>query len=161
VGLFPALALLVLLQLPADGPPVILLTSEAGSQVAVRGSFCGPSNGAILCVDGPEPQPTELSVVGPGEEVSIRIVGNPVLRGSEVAVRPYGCGRNVLERFRLDPGDEATTWEASLPPGGYELQVFARFAYGAAGRGDVSGALGVRVGESAQVAVEPGPPRRC
>lgn len=144
-----------------NGPPKILLTSEAGVQVAVQGSFCGPSNGAFMCVDTREPEPAELSVVRQGTAVSIRLVGSRVLRGSQVAVQPYGCGRDVLESFRLDPGDEATVWEVSLPPGEYELQVFARFGYGKAGKGDVSGALGLGVDESAAIAVEPGPPRRC
>ena len=144
-----------------NGPPAILFTSEAGIQVGVRGSFCGPSNGAILCVDGPEPEPAEVSVVRPGEPVSLRLVGGRILRGSQVAVQRYGCTRKALETFRLDPGGEESEWAVDLPPGDFELQVFAYFGYGEAGRGDVSGALGLRVDDSAAIAVEPGPPRRC
>jgi hypothetical protein len=144
-----------------DGPPKILLTSEAGIQVATPGGYCGPSNGAMICVDTTEPHPTEVSVVRPGGAVSIRLVGYRVLSGSEVAVKPYGCGQDALQTFRLDPGREATTWEVSLEPGEYELHVFARFAYGEALRGDVGGALGLRVDDSAAIAVKPGPPRRC
>jgi len=161
VGLFAGLALLVLLQLPADGPPAIVLTSQAGIQVAARGSFCGPSNGAVLCVDTREPHPTELTVARPGETVSIRVVGRRVVGGSEVAVKPYGCGQEAVETLRLEPGDEPTAWEVDLAPGAYELHVFARYAYGGAGRGDVSGALGLRVADGPTVAIEPGPPRRC
>jgi hypothetical protein len=143
------------------GPPKIVLTSHAGIQMATLGSYCGPSNGAMMCADTPEPHPTEVSVVRPGEAVSIRLVGHRVLSGSQISVKPYGCAQDVLETFRLDPGNEATTWEVSLEPGEFELHVFARFAYGEALRGDVSGALGLRVDESAAIAVEPGPPRRC
>jgi hypothetical protein len=64
------------------------------------GSYCGPSNGAMMCVDTPEPHPTEVSVVRPGDAISIRLVVHRVLSGSEVAVKPYGCGQDALQTFR-------------------------------------------------------------
>jgi hypothetical protein len=162
VGLFAGLALLALLQFPpADGPPQIVLKSRAGMQVAALGSSCGPSNGAFMCLDTTEPHPSKMTLVRRGEAISIRLVGRRVLGDSEVSVRPYGCRQEALESFPLEPGDEPTGWTVDVPPGDYELHVFARYAYGKAGRGDVSGALGLRVDDSAALTVAPAPIRSC
>jgi len=78
--------------------------SSTGEQRATINSYCVVaergewSKSAGICVDGTWPHPKRVSVVRPGEEVTV-LVGAHVQAGS-VSVLRLGCERDVLERFR-------------------------------------------------------------
>ena len=147
-----------------SSPPPILLVSAAGTQRAVLGGYCAPageSGSAALCIDTATVHPDLVSIVRPGEPVSIELAGAQVRKEGSVALRHLGCEGEALKQFSLTPGESATSWQVDLAPGEYELDVFAYFTLdGGGGAGDVSGALGLVVDETGEVAVEPGPPRR-
>jgi len=148
---------------PDTSPPPVVLVGGAGEQRATINSYCVVaergewSKSAGICVDGTWPHPKRVSVVRPGEEVTV-LVGAHVQAGS-VSVLRLGCERDVFERFRLARGEAATTWNVDLEPGAYELWVFARFA-GDTKTGDVSGGLGLVVSPDAGLTIDAGPPRR-
>jgi hypothetical protein len=114
----------------------ILLTSEAGTQEAalmpcVR--FTTAENDwPPVCRDGmPALQPSSLSVVRPGETITISFPGAQVENPSgcrEICgatfVQPLGCKDRQLGNFQLLDGD-STEWRVDLPPGRYELDVYA------------------------------------
>ena len=153
--------------LPDVAPPVpkLLLESSAGSQEAVPGSSCvtGPDLG--VCSDGAYPHPKQLSIVRPGEEITVSLEGAHVVRseacsgGREqdcigvIRVHPLGCEQLTAYMIPLDPG-KATRWKVAVQPGAYELETFAYFESddGRTG-GDVSGGFGLYVdsGRSAEV----------
>lgn len=150
---------------PPVQPPEIFLTSAAGKQVSMQGSYCivalessGQSNGR--CVDGAWPHPERVTVVGPGERVSVALSYGWVRREGMISVLPLGCERTVLDTMQLDREAQATTFAVDLEPGAYELQVFARFKSDDGRTGDASGGLGLIVAPDALQAIEPGPPRR-
>jgi hypothetical protein len=152
----------------ATRPPPIVLVSEAGQQAAVIGSFCvdNPEAGVGVCSDGIAPRPKEMTVVRPGDEVVIRLVGARATRSAdchmrdsscigEAHVTPLGCPeQQPLVRIFLDRGAE-TTWRVALEPGEYELPVFVYFETDDGRSGDVSGVLGLRVDPEASPEVVP------
>jgi hypothetical protein len=149
---------------PQDGgkprmPPAIELVSEAGRQRAAPGSYCvdDPQAGVGQCVDYEAPAgPEQLSVVRPGERVTIALVGSSAVDGS-ASVRRRGCD----EELASVPLEPETRWEVDLEPGAYELQIFTTFEAGTAS-GDTSGVLGMVVDETAPLEVRPvGPPVIC
>jgi len=140
-------------------PPAIELVSEAGRQRAAPGSYCvdDPQAGVGECVDYEAPAgPEQLSVVRPGETVTIALVGSSAVEGS-ASVRRLGCEEEVVS---VPLGPE-TRWEVDLEPGAYELQIFTTFEAGTAS-GDTSGVLGLVVDETAPLEVRPaGAPVTC
>jgi hypothetical protein len=139
-------------------PPPVVLESAAGRQEAVRGSSCvhyedEASGEAVgLCTDMEEPEPARLSTVRPGEEIRIVIEGSAV--EGQVTVRRLGCAAGAAE-IPLGPGP-ATSWQVELEPGSYELDVFVGGFASEDGRsGDLSGALGLLVDETAPLEIVP------
>lgn len=140
-------------------PPAIELVSEAGRQRAAPGSYCvdDPQAGVGQCVDFEAPAgPEQLSVVRPGETVTIAFVGSSAVDGT-ASVRRLGCDEELVS-VPLEP---ETRWEVGLEPGAYELQIFTTFEAGSAG-GDTSGVLGLVVDAAAPLEVRPvGAPVAC
>ncbi|HWM13212.1 MAG TPA: hypothetical protein VNO56_01885 [Gaiellaceae bacterium] len=140
-------------------PPAIELVSEAGRQRAAPGSYCvdDPQAGVGECVDYEAPAgPEQLSVVRPGETVTIALVGSSAVDGT-ASVRRLGCEEELVS-VPLEP---ETRWEVDLEPGAYELQIFTTFEAGSAG-GDTSGVLGLVVDAAAPLEVRPaGAPVTC
>jgi hypothetical protein len=142
------------------GPPRILLTSAAGTQEAAAGSFCvaDPAHGVNTCGDAGPVYPVELTVVRPGDEVSVALDGASVVRAEnchsetgkgacigEITIRPLGCERTTrVVPLTVGTG---TRFALDVAPGGYEVDVFAYFAAEDRRTGDVSGSLGVLVDE--------------
>lgn len=150
---------------PPVQPPKILLVSAAGKQVAMQGSYCvvavrssGASKGR--CVDGAWPHPERVTVVEPGDGVSVILSDAQVRREGTVTVLPFGCEHEVIKTIDLNRGAQSTAFTVDLEPGAYELEVFARFKSDDGRTGDVSGALGLVVASDAPPAIEPGPPPR-
>jgi hypothetical protein len=147
-------------------PPEIALVSAAGKQVAKQGSYCvisvDPSSGQSRgqCADSMWPHPDRVTVVHPGDGVSVVLSDAQVRKEGSVTVLPFGCEQTVVETIRLNPGEQSTAFAVDLEPGAYELQVFARFKAGDRLSGDVSGGLGLVVAPDTPPAIEPGPPRR-
>ena len=129
-------------ELPSDEPPPIVLTSEAGHQVAVQESYCitDPTAGTGICADTADLLPKRASVVTPGEHVSVAFED-----GSEgelsLSARPLGCTDRELVPIELVDG----AWTVELEPGAYELQAFATFGDGTGPSGDTAGSLGLLV----------------
>jgi hypothetical protein len=127
-------------------PPVVL-ESLAGRQEAVRGSSCvanGGGGGVAVCSDPGAVHPGWLSVVRPGETVTVALVGASLVGSSGVArARPLGCGGTEATTFPLDR--TRTVWKVALAPGAYELEVAVAFETADGRSGDVSGALGLLV----------------
>lgn len=152
------------------GPPAIVLVSAAGTQRATPGSSCVSSEsggtGVSGCLDTALPVPDEVTVVHPGDRVTIRLVGVHAVRAEgchardrscigEADVTPAGCSGPPLGRAAFEAGASETTLTVSLSPGTYDVRVYAAFA-GEDGRsGDVSGALGLRVDPGAARAILP------
>ncbi|MGH3031913.1 MAG: hypothetical protein ACRDNE_14355 [Gaiellaceae bacterium] len=125
-------------------PPPIVLESAAGTQVAVAESSCVSGPGTAVCIDTDDQQPEDLSVVRPGEEIVLRLRGASVTDG-RAAVGPLpDCENTTVAEIELEPGAE-TRWHVDLPPGQYELEVFARFEAAGGWSGDASGSLGLLV----------------
>ena len=138
---------------PNLSPPPIVLVTAAGKQVAVAGSSCvtrtdpdtGESSG--VCADSTWPHPEKVSVVRPGDSVSVALSGALVDEGASVEVLPLGCEHDVLRTIDLEPG-------------AYELYVAARFEAEDGRSGDTSGSAGLLVDENAALGVGPAPPGR-
>jgi hypothetical protein len=64
---------------PSEEPPPIVLASAAGEQVAVQESYCltDPSAGTGICADTADLLPERVSVVRPGERVSVALKNAP------------------------------------------------------------------------------------
>ncbi|HYM63114.1 MAG TPA: hypothetical protein VES61_00390 [Gaiellaceae bacterium] len=155
--------------LPNETPraPKLLLRSSAGSQEAVPGSSCVSGQGVGVCSDGAYPHPKQLSIVRPGEVITVSLEQAQVVRaetckgGRErdcigvIRVHPLGCEQLVAYTISLEPG-QATRWKVAVPPGAYELETFAYFESddGRTG-GDVSGGFGLYVDASRSAAVVP------
>ena len=151
---------------PPLKPPEIVLVSAAGKQIAKQGSYCvvgvdastGENRGQ--CADSTWPHPNRVSVVHPGDGVSVALTDANVRKEGTVTVLPYGCEHTTVKTIQLNPGEQSTAFAVDLEPGAYELQVFALFEADDGRTGDVSGALGLVVAADAPPAIEPGPPRR-
>ena len=101
-----------------------------------------------------EPEPAQLSTVRPGEEIRI-VIEDAAVQGQAVISR-LGCDEPVAE-IPFGPGS-ASSWHVELEPGGYELDVFVgRFEAEDGRSGDLSGALGLLVDETAPLELVPAP----
>jgi hypothetical protein len=154
---------------PTLKPPLIVLESDAGRQKASPGTYCltrvsEASEGEGICVDSAFQHPEELSVVQPGENVTISIVGADVVVpdgcspadecASPVTIHPLGCGpEGSMSRFELSR--HSTRWTVDLEPGAYELSVFAYFDGGGGTSGDLAGTVGLLVDPDRKPAVVP------
>jgi len=152
-----------------QGPPDILLVSEAGTQEGVVGSYCvdNPTAGYGACADGDRPSAVRANVVRPGETITIALDGAAAVRArgchsrdhsciGEAQVLPSGCKSAGVARIFLERGSE-TRWQANLAPGAYELEVFVYFEADDGRTGDVSAALGLVVNPDAEPAIVPMP----
>jgi hypothetical protein len=156
-------------KLPDESPhaPKLVLESSAGSQVAVPGSSCITGEGVGACSDTGYPRPKQLSIVRPGEVITVSLEQAQVVRAEDcnggrerdcigvIRVHPLGCEKLVAYTIALEPG-KATRWKVAVPPGAYELETFAYFESGD-GRtsGDVSGGFGLFVDSSRSPEVVP------
>jgi hypothetical protein len=153
----------------SQGPPDILLVSEAGTQEGVVGSYCvdNPIAGYGACADGERPSAVRANVVRPGETITIALDGAAAVRSrgchsrdysciGEAQVLPAGCKSAGVARIFLERGSK-TRWRANLMPGAYELEVFVYFEADDGRTGDVSAALGLVVDPDAEQAIVPMP----
>ncbi|MFN2468649.1 MAG: hypothetical protein ABR521_11035 [Gaiellaceae bacterium] len=129
------------------GPPPFQLRSEAGTQTAIQGSSCvaSPQDGGIfgdVCVDTIRPRAVLLSVIRPGETVTISMPGAR-LAAAEARVHPLDCSERVLRKLQLQPGE--TLWPVTLPAGAYEVSLFGRFRADNGSSGDSSAVAGLLV----------------
>jgi hypothetical protein len=142
----------------APRPPDILFVSAAGKQFGVLGSYCLHTTGSGVCADSAPPHPKQVSVVPTAEHLTFVLVDASFAGTPSVTVRPLGCERKEITTV------DASSSEAlalDLPPGDYQLDVFARFRDGAGGSaGDVSGSVGLVVDPQARAKIEPAPPGR-
>jgi len=150
-------------------PPSIVLESDGGRQKGSPGTYCltrarEAGEGEGICVDSAFQHPEELSVVRPGENITISIAGADVVVpdgcspanecASPVTIHPLGCGPARTEaRFELSR--HSTRWTVDLEPGAYELSVFAYFDDGAGTSGDLAGTVGLLVDPDRAPAVVP------
>jgi hypothetical protein len=147
-------------------PPPIVLVTAAGRQEAVQGSYCvtvvsesGEGQGA--CADASFVHPTQLSLVAPGEAVTIELSDAALSlpdassgASSTVAVYPLGCGPDrAVADFELESA--SMSWAVELEPGAYELGVFAYFETGDGRSGDTYGVLGLLVDPGTGPAIVP------
>jgi photosystem II stability/assembly factor-like uncharacterized protein len=136
-----------------QAPPPIFLVSEAGFQRAAQGSFCltitnDDGTGIGLCADTVDPEPRRLSIVRPGERVTIRLRGATFAAG-RVSVHPRGCEDRVRWRFRLTgPTTRWTVPRISRPEKRFELDVSAVFRTADGRSGDTWGTLGLLVSKT-------------
>jgi hypothetical protein len=150
-------------------PPKLLLESGAGSQAAVPGSSCVTGPGVGACSDSAYQHPTHLSVVRPGETITVSLEQARVVRAEgcgggreqdcigSIRVHPLGCEKLVSYTIPLDPG-KATTWKVAVPPGAYELETFAYFeSDDGQTSGDASGSFGLYVDASRSLDVVSAP----
>jgi hypothetical protein len=148
-------------------PPKLLLESGAGSQEAVPGSSCITGQGAAICSDTAYAHPKQLSIVRPGEVITVSLEHAQVVRaegcnvGRErdcigaIRVHPLGCEKLVAYTISLEPG-KATRWRVAVPPGAYELETFAYFeSDDGRTNGDASGSFGLYVDSSRSAEVVP------
>jgi hypothetical protein len=95
--------------------PLIFLRSAAGLQEAVPGSSCvtytdeATGRGVGACGDTGPIEPNSLSVVGPGEEITIFVEESEVVRSEgcqssdeqscigKVHVKPLGCEESIVD----------------------------------------------------------------
>jgi hypothetical protein len=125
-------------------PPVIKLLSGSPAQRAVWGSFCVTvtDDHVHLCVDGVNPEPRWLSVVRPGERITLRFRQTLEASG-DVFVYKRGCER-AQPRWTFAITGPETRWR--VPPwsrGRFELSLGATFATVDGRSGDTSAALGI------------------
>jgi hypothetical protein len=135
------------------GPPPLVLTSKAGRQVAVSGSFCVQDSHGGLCGDTADPEPKRLSIVRPRETIRIAVPGatslvdtdcGPAPCTSDVRVYRLGCDNGPpVARIRLRR--TPTRWRVRLRPGPYELEAFVSFTMRDGRSGDTSGSFGMLV----------------
>jgi hypothetical protein len=133
--------------------PDIVLVSAAGRQVAPPSTSCINEAGeagqaTAVCSDYAYSPPARYSVVRPGEEVEIAVLGAAVTRDALAMVGKVLCGLRA-------PGDEvahvplaegAASWTADLEPGLYEVRVsIGHFEDGKGLSGSTSGSLGLMV----------------
>jgi len=137
-------------------PPVVL-ESLAGRQEAVHGSSCVATEdggGVAVCSDIGTVRPKWLSVVHPGETVTLALVGaRPAGSPGIARARPLGCAATVAVSFPLD--GTRTAWDVALPPGAYELEVAVAFETADGRSGDLSGALGLLVDPAREPGIVP------
>jgi hypothetical protein len=155
--------------LPDSSPrvPKLVLESSAGSQEAVPGSSCVTGQGTGICSDTAYVHPKQLSIVRPGEVITISLEHAQIVRaegcngGRErdcigaIQVHPLGCEKLIAYTISLEPG-KATRWKVAVPPGAYELETFAYFeSDDGRTNGDASGTFGLYVDSSRSADVVP------
>jgi hypothetical protein len=130
-------------------PPVITLLSKSPPQRAVWESFCVSVVGfGELCADTPNLEPRWLSVVRPGERVTIVFEKTMKVSG-DVWVYKRGCEREPARRT-FATTKARTHWVVPRSfRGRFELNLFADEFHTADGRvGDVSATLGILVSKT-------------
>lgn len=139
--------------------PPLVLESLAGRQEAVRGASCvaNDDGGRVaVCSSGGAVHPGWLSVVHPGETVTVGLVGARLAGTSGVVrARPLGCPETEAAAFPFD--HTRTAWKVALRPGAYELEVSVAFETADGRSGDVSGTLGLLVDPEREPGVVPAP----
>jgi RTX calcium-binding nonapeptide repeat (4 copies) len=131
-------------------PPPVFLVSRAGSQRSVQESFCvhisyDDGTGLGLCADTTDLEPRRLSVVRPGERITIRLRGATSAEG-EVAVYPRGCEDRARWSFAIT--GRTTHWTVPRTirrEQRFELDLFADFTTGDGRQGDTSNTVGLLV----------------
>jgi hypothetical protein len=130
-------------------PPVIVLDSKSPNQRSDWGSFCvsvppdpGDSVGVTLCAEAPDdPEPRSLSVVRPGERITIVFRKTKDVSGT-VGVYKRGC-EDQPPRRTLEITHPRTQWRVpSFFRGRFEISLFAYFATVDGRSGSTQGALG-------------------
>jgi hypothetical protein len=147
----------------------IVLESAAGRQdaavVPCASSLSDAEEAATeipICLDAnPALRPAKLSVVRPGETVTVSLPGAEVtnppgcsITCSSVQIQPLECRDTPLGMFELEDGP-ATEWTVDLAPGRYELEVYARFRSDDGQLGIAQGKIGLVVDVSAEQTVTP------
>lgn len=133
-------------------PPPIILVAGGGKQEAVPGSSCVSftndltGEGVAMCADTGPIRPEEISVVHPGDWADIVLAGAYVDGEGTATVRPLGCADEETRVVDLADSSSETHWRVDMPPGVYQIDVFARFASNDGRSGDVSGTVGLFVG---------------
>ena len=158
------LAATLVLAIPApathrkDPPPTVLVT-KAGTQRAAQESSCvelfSHEDGTLvqsMCGDTPDLPPRRLSVVRPGEVVTIAFRGAIEISDGSAAVRLLGKRRSI-SRFELPA--PRTRWRVRLRPGAYEVELFARFRTADGRGGDTSASLGLVVDRKRKLEIVP------
>jgi hypothetical protein len=137
----------------AQRPPPLLLESRAGTQRAAQETYC-VSNGRVgACADFVDVRPQRLSVVRPGELVTIRLPRSEIIHESPnchprceaggFVYRLRHKGR-ILRRFELTSAE--TEWRVRLRDGSYELEAYVAYFETADGlSGQTSGSFGLLV----------------
>ena len=153
-------------------PPTPFLTSPAGRQEAVIGSYCVEGQMESGCGDSGPIHPEQLTVVHPGDEVTFSLENATVARAEGchasdeqgcigiVTVRPLGCERKAVSTIPLEKGRE-TRWTAGLDAGPYQLDLFAYFKTNDGRTGDVSATFGLLVRPSGNLQIQPVDPRQA
>jgi hypothetical protein len=127
-------------------PPQIVLLSETGRQTAVQRSYCVTGDEQGICVDMASPLvPKAVTVVQPGDQVTIAMPEATLKTDSVATVRPLGCADRTARTIELPPSGELD-WRVDLDSGAYQIDVFARFEAHDGRSGDLSGTLGLLVG---------------
>ena len=148
------------------GPPAVLLESTSGVQRGKLGSWCvqNPSAGSGACADAAAVAPDAVSVVAPGEELTLRLAGARFVRNQDCQARDMscvgeasivipGCARREVARVFLEPGQE-TQFRAPSGAGRYEIRTFANFEADDGRSGDVAAVFGLRVEADAEPGVD-------
>jgi hypothetical protein len=133
-------------------PPVIVLDSGSPNQRAVWGTFCvtvppdpGKSVYVTLCADAADDsEPRRLSVVRPGERITIAFRKTKKVRGI-VGVYKRGC-EDEPPRATFKLRSAKTRWVVPREfRWRFELSIFARFETRDGRSGDTEAALGLFV----------------
>lgn len=140
-------------------PPRIVLKSKAGLQRAVWGSFCVtvPDDGmaVVLCVETLDSPPRRLSVVRPGEWVTLRFRETTSVTG-EVSVQRGLCQGKVVRSFAIE--NPRTVWRVPRrfrSGRQFELSLGAEFAMADGRTGSTEASLGLLVSTTRRRAVIP------
>ena len=124
------------------------------------------TGGTGICADTLDLRPRRLSVVRPGEIVTVALPGATIVHRdptchprceASAAVYRLGGRKTVVARFRLS--GERTRWPVELRPGAYELEVFVGLFRTTDGRsGDTKGSLGILVSRTQPRRIVPAAP---
>lgn len=142
--------------------PATVLSSRAGRQHGVQGSYCvsypvdeRDTGRVTQCVDAvPDLHPNRLSVVRPREVVMIAVREATMVTGGAAVFR-LGCDDRAIRRFSL--AERTTRWRVRLTPGAYEIDVFVRFETADGRSGDTSGLVGLVVSRTRERRIIPAP----
>jgi len=143
-------------------PPIVILVSRAGKQIATPGSSCvqytdpDTGEGTGVCADAAGPvHPDELTVVQPAEHLDILLAGAYSSGDGVVTITRLGCTGKKVEELDLAVGMSGTHTDVDLEPGAYEFDVFTRFGSNDGRQGDLSASLGVLVDPKRAPAIIP------